>query len=130
MKCSFFPRIPEPTRASARSAVPDRACTRKPFRWIARVFIGSFNFDPRSAKLNTELGFVIESPALAQQIEAAFNGRIPAEAYEVRLSDTGDLYWIERREGKPLRHDTELGTSFWQRAGVWFVSLLPIEWLL
>lgn len=76
------------------------------------------------------MGFVIESPALAQQIEAAFNSRIPAEAYEVRLSDTGDLYWIERREGTLLRHDTEPGTSFWQRAGVWFVSLLPIEWLL
>jgi putative cardiolipin synthase len=96
----------------------------------SRVFIGSFNFDPRSAKLNTEMGFVINSPALAQRIAAAFNSSIPANAYEVRLSDTGELYWIERREGTWGRHDTEPGTSFWQRAGVWFLSLLPIEWLL
>ena len=96
----------------------------------SRVFIGSFNFDPRSAKLNTEMGFVIDSPALAQRIAAAFDSTIPANAYEVRLSDTGELYWIERREGKWVRHDTEPGTSFWQRAGVWFLSLLPIEWLL
>ncbi|HEX5021414.1 MAG TPA: phospholipase D-like domain-containing protein, partial [Candidatus Binatia bacterium] len=32
-----------------------------------RVFIGSFHFDPRSAELNTELGFVIHSPALAKE---------------------------------------------------------------
>ena len=32
-----------------------------------RVFIGSFNFDPRSAALNTELGFVIDSPDLAAE---------------------------------------------------------------
>ncbi|MDN5752273.1 MAG: phospholipase D family protein [Nitrosospira sp.] len=96
----------------------------------SRVFIGSFNFDPRSEELNTEMGFVIDSPALAQRIDAAFNDRIPADAYEVRLSDTGQLYWIERLKGKQVRHDTEPGTNFWQRAGVWIMSMLPIEWLL
>jgi putative cardiolipin synthase len=96
----------------------------------SRVFIGSFNFDPRSAELNTEMGFVIESSALAQKIEARFNSSIPANAYEVRLSDAGKLYWIERRAEGSVRHDTEPGTSFWQRAGVWFLSMLPIEWFL
>jgi len=32
----------------------------------ARVFVGSFNFDPRSAALNTEMGFVIQSAPLAR----------------------------------------------------------------
>lgn len=96
----------------------------------SRVFIGSFNFDPRSARLNTEIGFVIDSPSLAQKIEVRFNNRVPVEAYEVRLSDTGDLYWIERRGEKVVRHDSEPGTSYWQRTGIWFLSLLPIEWLL
>ncbi|MGH7927682.1 MAG: phospholipase D family protein, partial [Candidatus Binatia bacterium] len=96
----------------------------------ARVFIGSFHFDPRSAELNTELGFVIDSPALAQQIRTALDSWIPADAYEVRLSDTGDLYWVERQEGEWVRYDTEPGTSFWQRTWVGFLSLLPIEWLL
>jgi cardiolipin synthase C len=96
----------------------------------SRVFISSFNFDPRSAELNTEMGFVIESPALAQKIEARFNSGVPANAYEVRLSDAGKLYWIERRAEESVRHNTEPGTSFWQRAGVWFLSMLPIEWLL
>jgi len=96
----------------------------------SRIFVGSFNLDPRSAKLNTELGFVIESPALAKAVEDAFDGPIPEEAYEVRLTDKGELYWIERRDGKPLRHDAEPGTSAWKRAAVRFLSLLPIEWLL
>jgi putative cardiolipin synthase len=88
------------------------------------------NFDPRSAHLNTEMGFVIDSPKLATQIAAAFHHAIPANAYEVRLSETGDLYWIERRGARQVRHDTEPGTSFWQRLGVWILSMLPIEWML
>ena len=96
----------------------------------SRFFVGSFNFDPRSRKLNTELGFVIDSPALAQRIEAAFHDSIPANSYEVRLSNTGKLYWIERRGDGVVRHNTEPGTSWWLRAAVWFLSLLPIEWLL
>jgi putative cardiolipin synthase len=94
------------------------------------VFIGSFNFDPRSAKLNTEMGFVIDSPVLADRIATAFEQRIPAEAYEVRLSPEHQLYWLERRGETVLRHDVEPGTTFGQRAGVAFMSMLPIEWLL
>jgi putative cardiolipin synthase len=76
------------------------------------------------------MGFVIDSPAVVQAIEAAPVERLPFTTYEVRLADTGQLYWIERRGGESVRHDTEPGTSFWQRARVWFLSLLPVEWLL
>jgi putative cardiolipin synthase len=95
-----------------------------------RVFIGSFNFDPRSARLNTEMGFVIESRVMAQRMAAAFDGGIPAASYEPRLSAGGKLYWIEHREGQELRHDTEPGASAWQRAAVCLIALLPVEWLL
>ena len=95
-----------------------------------RAFIGSFNFDPRSARLNTELGFVIGSPALATGMNQAFQGAIPQNAYEVRLSDRGELYWIERRGDRLLRHDVEPGTTRWQRAFIRIASWLPIEWLL
>ncbi|WP_324749788.1 phospholipase D family protein [Sphingomonas sp. LY54] len=95
-----------------------------------RVFVGSFNFDPRSAHLNTELGFVIESPALAERMQAAFERSAPARTYEVRLSPEGEIYWIERRDGREIRHATEPGTTRWQRAAVALLSLLPIEWLL
>jgi putative cardiolipin synthase len=94
------------------------------------VFIGSFNFDPRSAHLNTEMGIVIESPALAQRIADAFDSRIPARAYKPRLDSSGEMHWIERREGSSVRHEIEPGTTRWQRLAVRLLSLLPIEWLL
>lgn len=96
----------------------------------SRIFVGSFNFDPRSAKLNTELGFVIDSPALAQAIARAFNDKVPAMAYQVHLSETGDLYWTEQKDGREIRHDADPGASFWRRAAVDVLSALPIDWLL
>lgn len=95
-----------------------------------RVFVGSFNFDPRSANLNTELGFVIDSPALAGQIDDTFNGRIARHAYEVRLTAEGRLYWTEQVGEQRVRHDREPDTSVWQRLGVGLLALLPIDWLL
>ena len=96
----------------------------------SRVFIGSFNFDPRSAKLNTEMGFLIESSALAEQMDAVFRSRVPMDAYEVHLSEDRRISWVERRGAELIRHDEEPGTSVWKRAWIRFLSALPIEWLL
>jgi putative cardiolipin synthase len=95
-----------------------------------RVFIGSFNFDPRSAHLNTEMGFVIDSPAMARRIAESFADGIPRRSYEARLSPEGSLYWIERAENGEIRHDTEPNTGFLKRLSVRLLSLLPIDWLL
>lgn len=94
------------------------------------VFVGSFNFDRRSIDLNTEMGFVIDSPRMAQQLSATLDTRMPERAYEVRLDESGKLFWIERADGKTLRHDEEPGTGMWKRAGVRILSILPIDWLL
>lgn len=96
----------------------------------SRIFVGSFNFDPRSAHLNTELGFVIDSPVLATQIDEAFFDEIPASSYEVRLDDDGSLYWLEKRGGELIRHTSEPGARWYKRAWVVLLSWLPIEWLL
>jgi len=95
-----------------------------------RVFVGSMNFDPRSTVFNTELGFMIESPLMARQIAAAFEKDIPDTAYEVRLSESGSVNWLERRDGKVVQHDTEPESGFMKRAIVWVLSKLPIEHLL
>jgi putative cardiolipin synthase len=96
----------------------------------SRVFVGSFNFDPRSERLNTEMGFVIDSPELARRIADNFANEIPERAYEVRLSPSHELQWVERTEGREIVHDVEPGTTFAQRAMVALLSVLPIEWLL
>ncbi|WP_144142414.1 phospholipase D family protein [Paraburkholderia sp. BCC1884] len=92
-----------------------------------RVFVGSFNFDPRSANLNTELGFVIDSPVLAGKITTIFHTVVPQVAYTVRLDDQGKVYWLEDDDGKQTRYDTEPNSSWLGRLGVWFMSILPIE---
>ncbi len=95
-----------------------------------RVFVGSFNFDPRSARLNTELGFVIESQVLAAALASSLAREIPARAYRVQLSESGSLQWVEHVNGRDLVHRSEPGSSFARRAWVRVLSWLPIDWLL
>jgi len=94
-----------------------------------RVFVGSFNFDPRSAQLNTEMGLVIDSPTLARGVSEGFDSLIPRFAYEVR-QDTGGLVWIERAPDGEKRYTTEPETGAVRRGAVGVMSVLPIEWLL
>jgi cardiolipin synthase C len=96
-----------------------------------RIFVGSFNFDPRSARLNTEMGLVIDSPTLARRLATVFDTDVPMLAYEVRLGANGrTLEWIERTPSGEKRYDAEPETSVLQRMGVEALSILPIEWLL
>ena len=94
-----------------------------------RIFVGSFNFDPRSALLNTEMGLVIDSPALAARLHDAMDS-VTRDAYELRLDSSGDIEWIEHGPAGDKRYDSDPGTTAFKRAMVWFMSLLPIDWLL
>jgi putative cardiolipin synthase len=94
-----------------------------------RIFVGSFNFDPRSALLNTEMGLVIDSPALATDLSEAMDS-ITKNAYELHLTPGGDIEWIEHDPAGDKRYDTDPETGAFKRAAVWFMSLLPIDWLL
>lgn len=96
-----------------------------------RVFVGSFNFDPRSANLNTELGFVIHSQALARDISGIFDNQVPYSSYQVILDKKNKPVWLERMEDETvISHTTEPETHFFSRWWVNFMSILPIEWML
>lgn len=94
-----------------------------------QVYIGSFNFDPRSAELNTESGFVIDSRAMAEAVDEMFIERVPHTAYQVKLDEKGNLYWLEQGD-PPVIYHHDPGTTWFKRAMVKFLSWLPIEWLL
>ena len=94
-----------------------------------RLFVGSFNFDPRSARLNTELGFVIESPALAGTLAERASAHLPERTYRLQLQD-GRLQWTEQQGGTQRVYDRDPNTSWLLRFGVSLMSLLPIDDLL
>jgi putative cardiolipin synthase len=95
-----------------------------------RVFVGSFNLDLRSVALNTEMGVVLESPALARALSEGLDAQLGALAYAVVLTPEGRVQWIERTPQGELRYDTEPKTGWFKRFGVGVLSVLPIEWLL
>jgi putative cardiolipin synthase len=95
------------------------------------LFIGSFNFDPRSAVLNTEMGLVIESAALAGETHQRFSQSMRDRAWTLRLDKWGRVNWLEYPdEPQQTVHKHEPGCSWWQRLQVRLVWRLPIEWLL
>ena len=64
-----------------------------------QVFVGSFNMDPRSTKLNTEMGFLVESPGLADAVMASIQQNIsPDDSWQVVLLPDGKLAWATRRQ--------------------------------
>ena len=97
-----------------------------------KVFIGSFNFDPRSAVLNTEMGLVIENDELATRIHQRFISSMRDRAWTLRLDKWGRVNWVEYPgEGaNEVVHKHEPRTRFIQRLLVRLVWRLPIEWLL
>ena len=92
------------------------------------VFVGSFNMDPRSAALNTEMGVVVQSPELAQAVVDYYRrGTSPESSYRVSLDDSGKLRWDATVDGRPVTYDKEPETSAWTRTKVALLRALPIE---
>jgi len=78
------------------------------------IFIGTFNLDPRSANLNTEVGVLIESEELARQLtESIERDMLPENSW---------------RTTNKFAPDFEVGRG--KRLQLGFVNLLPIEPLL
>ena len=66
-----------------------------------RLYIGSMNFDPRSANINTEMGVFIDSPGLAAALAGLIErDMLPANSWRVEAADDGTR--------QPAR-------NFWQR---------------
>ncbi|WP_032137779.1 phospholipase D family protein [Kingella negevensis] len=94
-----------------------------------RVFVGSFNLDPRSARLNTEMGLVLHSPVLAQNMNSSLKDEMAVGAYHVTLNDKGRLQWNDpANDLLPSKKEPEAG--FFKRVISRVLSWLPIERLL
>lgn len=98
-----------------------------------KVFIGSFNFDPRSALWNTEVGVLVDSPKLSEHVrQLALEGMAPALSYEVRLAagqDPPQLVWLAEDDGEQRVLSEEPG-SRWRHFNAWFSELIGLESML
>lgn len=94
-----------------------------------KIFIGSFNFDPRSVKLNTEMGIFLEAPALASEVAESFAQGLLEEdnTYEVVLNSKNQLRWLGKEAGQDVRLKKEPQSGFWRRFTAGFLRAMPIR---
>lgn len=89
-----------------------------------KVFIGSANLDPRSLRINTEMGLLVTSEAfnasVRQAIEPDFSR---SNAWRLELRENDEIYWVS--DDRTL--DAQPALSFMQSLEDLFLSLLPIE---
>jgi putative cardiolipin synthase len=93
----------------------------------SRLFVGSFNLDPRSLYLNTEMGLVVSSDELADSMAKSILDALPDIAYRLQISPKGRLQWLLRASGGDEVITTEPKTTWWRRFKTRLMSYLPIE---
>ena len=98
------------------------------------LFVGSFNLDPRSASLNTEMGLIIHIPKMARTAAQALEEELPQSAYRLELApdcgpgkESGHIVWISQENGREVRYTHEPHATFSQRLKVCLLGFLPIE---
>lgn len=93
-----------------------------------QVFIGSFNFDPRSAYLNTEIGVILNSPPLARAVHQTMDVNLSKYAYKLVLDAQQNIQWqMKNAQGETQILKKEPGMKWYQRAAMKITSWLPIE---
>jgi putative cardiolipin synthase len=89
-----------------------------------KVFIGSANLDPRSLRMNTEMGLLIESDQFNKKLRSALEDDFStANAWRLELQEDGRVFWVS--DDQTL--ESQPATSFMQRIEDWFFSNMPIE---
>lgn len=95
-----------------------------------QVFIGSYNVDPRSANINTEMGVIINDDELARQLHEALSDDLLSQAYEVKLTDDNHLQWHTIEDGEKKVYEAEPRVDLSDHIWLTIMSWLPIDWLL
>ena len=92
-----------------------------------KLFVGSFNLDPRSLYINTEMGIAVSSRNLSRTMASSITETLPRHAYRLALGSKGKLEWhYNTRSGKQTE-TKEPNAGRWRRFSTWLMSFLPIE---
>ncbi len=90
-----------------------------------RLFAGSVNLDPRSIRINTEMGLLIDSKDLGGTLSAGALERLPTWAYRVVLDDRGRVRWTATIDGREVVETHAPQTSVWDRLSAWIQGIAP-----
>ncbi|MGO3859555.1 MAG: phospholipase D family protein [Neisseriaceae bacterium] len=91
-------------------------------------FVGSFNFDPRSAIWNTEMGVIFTEPTMVKLLEQEFAKLTSPNASYAVSAPEGKLRWQDDSDGQePKEWDKEPESRWWQRWTAAIISWLPLE---
>ena len=105
--------------------------------FLDMVFIGSLNLDPRSLDINTEVGLIFHSSEMASRWVNELNENTLEHLYELELVKspaesrgeftfyTWNIEWLERIDGKTVRHEKEPGIGVWDRILLFLKGLVP-----
>jgi putative cardiolipin synthase len=92
------------------------------------TMISSFNLDPRSIELNTEIALIIHSKEISDQVRKLFDEVIlPENSYKLAINDQDKLVWRSEEEGKAVELTGEPKPGFWRSIQMNLMSVLPIE---
>jgi putative cardiolipin synthase len=93
-----------------------------------RIFVGSFNIDPRSAQLNCEMGVWIRSRRLAHVLAESFRfAADPLRSFTLSLTPRRKLEWTERADGETITYRREPHASWPRRLVASLLAQFPIE---
>jgi len=125
-----------PDDAKATDAKPPRAALHgKVLSFDCRqFFVGSMNLDPRSAFTNTEMGFLVDAPAVAGKLCDGLETTLARDAFRLELtsSSTGarHIEWVDTNEERDQRFTSDPRAGRWRRFKAWLYGILPIESLM
>jgi putative cardiolipin synthase len=92
-----------------------------------RLFVGSMNLDPRSHRLNTEAGILVDSPELARQVIEKLEFDLqPTNAWRLTQVD-GHTTWSTHRGGTETTASDDPDASAWRKFKCTLFKLAPIE---
>ncbi|RZL01719.1 MAG: phospholipase D family protein [Rubrivivax sp.] len=94
------------------------------------ALVGSMNLDPRSAKLNSEMGVVMHSPEIAQQLANLFE-EVSEDSYHLSLGGDGrQIQWTSTPPDPALAGQSEPEAKTWLKLGIKLLAPFAPEEML
>lgn len=88
------------------------------------IFVGSFNFDPRSAHINTEMGILFFNAEFSNGVISAIEQELASTSYQLGLHE-GELIWRDQANLRVIHAEPDAG--FWRKFMADFIALFPFE---